>query len=385
MKRILVTGAKGFIGRNLCARLIRTNGLEVFSYDRDNEEVELEEWLNRADIVFHLAGINRPRNVEEYEKGNSVFTSRICEILRQLGRTPKIVMSSSIQAELDNPYGVSKRRAEEYLRAFSQETGASISIYRLKNVFGKWCRPEYNSVTATFCHNIANDMPISISDPRREIELMYIDDLVERFLEELDGSKGLETCFAPDTVPSTRITLGELAGRIQTFHEMRTNLMTPDFSERFNQCLYATYLSYVKPEMLEYGLEVKADPRGSLAEFIKSRHFGQIFVSHTHPGITRGNHYHHTKTEKFFVIAGQGLIRMRHIEDYDVREYRVSGTDYRVIDIPPGYTHSISNIGEGEMITLFWANEVFDPNHPDTYYLEVDSSGYVVNPCTNNS
>ena len=374
MKRILVTGAKGFIGRNLCIRLMDDDNLEVFPYDIGNEEAELKKWLRLAEVVFHLAGVNRPVNVEEYEKGNAGFTNRICDTLRELGRTPRIIMSSSIQAELDNPYGASKRRAEESLEAFSKETGAPVSIYRFKNVFGKWCLPDYNSVTATFCHNIANDLPISISDPRREIELVYIDDIVERFLGELDNPSGSETCFVVDGIPSMRTTLGELAGRIQAFHEFKNNLMAADFSDRFNRCLYATYLSYVQPEALAYGLDIKADSRGDLAEFIKSEHFGQIFVSRTHPGITRGNHYHHTKTEKFLVVSGEGLIRMRHIESDDVIEYRVLGKEYRVVDIPPGFTHSIKNIGVGEMITLFWASEVFSPDHPDTYYSEVDPS-----------
>jgi len=373
VRKVLVTGAKGFIGRNLIARLARMDDLEVFRYDLENDETELRRWLGQADIVFHLAGINRPESVKEYEIGNAGFTNEICRMLRQFWRTPKIIMSSSIQAELDNPYGVSKRHADECLKAFSQETGAPVSIYRFKNVFGKWCRPNYNSVTATFCHNIAHDLPITISDPTREIELIYIDDIVEKLLEELGDPNGPETCFAPDTIQSTRITLGELAGRIQAFHEMKSNLLVPDFSERFNQCLYATYLSYVETDSIEYGLDIKSDPRGSLAEFIKSTHFGQIFVSRTHPRITRGNHYHHTKTEKFFIIAGEGLIRIRHIESEEIIEYTIKGEDYRVIDIPPGYTHSITNIGSDVMITLFWASEKFDPDNPDTYFLEVDA------------
>jgi UDP-2-acetamido-2,6-beta-L-arabino-hexul-4-ose reductase len=345
--------------------------LEVFRYDLGNDETELRAWLDQADVVFHLAGINRPQSANQYETGNAHFTARICEILRQAGRTPKIVMSSSIQAELDNPYGISKRHAEEALREFAGTTGAAVVIYRLKNVFGKWCRPNYNSVTATFCHNIAHDLPISISDPAKEIELVYVDDVIERFLGELKGFSGPQSCFAADTIPSARITLGDIAGRIQVYHDMKNSLMVPDFSERFNQRLYATYLSYVEPGEREYGLNIKSDARGNLAEFIKSRHFGQIFVSRTHSGITRGNHYHHSKTEKFFVIAGEGLIRMRHIEGGDVIEYRVRGEEYRVIDIPPGYTHSITNVGQGEMITLFWASEVLDPDRPDTYFLEV--------------
>ncbi len=371
MRSVLVTGAKGFIGRNLIAHLARMNDVQVFRYDLENDQVELRDWLNRADVVFHLAGINRPQSTEEYETGNAGFTAQICKLLRELRRTPKIIMSSSIQAELDNPYGVSKRRAEEALKSFAQETGAAVAIYRLKNVFGKWCRPNYNSVTATFCHNIAHELPISISDPAREVELIYVDDVVARFLAELQNPAGPQGCFAPDTIPGTRITLGDLAGRIQAYHDMKSNLMVPDFSERFNQCLYATYLSYVEPEAREYGLNIKSDARGNLAEFIKSRHFGQIFVSRTHPGITRGNHYHHTKTEKFLVIAGEGLVRMRHIEGGDVIEYRIRGEEYRVVAIPPGYTHSITNVGQGEMITLFWASEVFEPDRPDTYFLEV--------------
>ncbi len=371
MRNVLVTGAKGFIGRNLIAHLARREDVRILRYDLGNTETELRSWLGQADVVFHLAGVNRPEQVEEYETGNAGLTSRICEMLRQMGRTPKIVLSSSIQALLENPYGVSKRRAEEILRAFARTTGAAISIYRLKNVFGKWCRPNYNSVTATFCYNIAHDLPISISDPTREVELAYIDDVVARLVEELQDAGGPRDGFAPDTIPSTRITLGDLAGRLQAFHETKDNLVIQDFADRFNRCLYATYLSYVEPEILEYGLEVKTDTRGSLAEFVKSQHFGQIFVSRTHPGITRGNHYHHTKTEKFLVLAGVASIRLRHLEREDVIEYHVRGEDYHVIDIPPGYTHAITNVGAGEMITLFWASEVFDPDRPDTYYLEV--------------
>jgi len=375
VKRVLVTGGKGFIGRNLIAHLARRDDLRVFCYDLDNDETELRDQLAQADIVFHLAGVNRPQSVAEYQTGNADFTTRICTLLREVGRTPKIVMSSSIQAELDNPYGVSKRRAEEALSSFARETGAAVSIYRLKNVFGKWCRPNYNSVVATFCHNIVYGLPISISDPAREIDLVYVDDVVERFVAELNDPAGPHGDFAPADIPSTRITLEDLAGRIQAYHDMKNSLMVPDFSERFNQCLYSTYLSYTEPETWGYGLDIKSDARGNLAEFIKSRHCGQIFVSRTHPGITRGNHYHHTKTEKFLVVAGEGLIRMRQVEGGDVVEYHVRGEGYRVIDVPPGYTHSITNVGDQDMITLFWASQVFDPDRPDTYFLEVDSPG----------
>jgi UDP-2-acetamido-2,6-beta-L-arabino-hexul-4-ose reductase len=298
------------------------------------------------------------------------LTEQLCQILRESRRSPKIVFSSSIQAELDNLYGASKAKAEKALQTFAAETGACVRIYRLKNLFGKWCRPNYNSVTATFCHNIAKDLPISVSDPAREVEMSYVDDVVSAFLAEIDGQQAGGEAGAE--IPSYRIRLGDLAGRIQAFHEMRTTLTLPDFSDWFNRALYATYLSYFAPAARGYNLESKSDARGSLAEFIKEKHFGQIFVSRTKPGVTRGNHYHHTKTEKFFVVEGEGLIRMRSVEGGPVEAYSVTGSAYRVIDIPPGFTHSIANVGTKEMVTLFWSSEMFDPNRPDTYYLPVD-------------
>ena len=365
---VLVTGARGFIGRNLIAHVQAHQSCVVTPFNIDNSAAELHAALEKADIVYHLAGINRPETAEEFETGNAGLTRRICEFLRELGRTPVIVMPSSIQAALDNPYGVSKRRAEDALREFGAQSGAQVCIYRLRNVFGKWCRPNYNSVVATFCHNIANDLPIQISHPSREIELVYVDDVVNAFLAELPiraESNGHRD------IPFSKLMLGDLAGRIQSLHDMRTNLLTPDFAVRFNQQLYATYLSYVPDEARRHQLEIKSDHRGGLAEFIKSNNFGQIFISRTRPGVTRGNHYHHTKTEKFFVVGGEGIIRMRHIESSEVLEYKVRGEAFQVIDIPPGYTHSIENIGCGDMVTMFWASEIFDPDHPDTYFLPV--------------
>jgi UDP-2-acetamido-2,6-beta-L-arabino-hexul-4-ose reductase len=368
MMKVLITGGRGFLGRNLAARLGGRNDCEMLVFDREDSQSDLLSWLSVADVVFHLAGVNRPKDPGEFESGNAGFTELICDLLRKAGRTPTIVFASSTQAELESPYGLSKRKAEQTLRAFAASTGASVRIYRLKNVFGKWCRPNYNSVVATFCHNIANDLPIQISDPRRELELVYVDDVVKAFLAELPihaGSNG--HC----DIPSFNLTLGDLAGRIQSFHDMRTNLLTPDFAVRFNQQVYATYLSYVPDEARRQQLEIKSDQRGALAEFIKSGNLGQIFISRTRPGITRGNHYHHTKAEKFFVVEGEGMIRMRQIESSEVVEYRVRGEAFQVIDIPPGYTHSIENIGAGDMVTLFWADEIFDPDRPDTHFLPV--------------
>jgi UDP-2-acetamido-2,6-beta-L-arabino-hexul-4-ose reductase len=370
VRRVLITGGRGFLGRNLAAHLREREDCDIMTVGREETTEELDRLLLQADVIFHLAGVNRPIDPAEFAKGNWELTEHICQSLEKNGRAPKIIFSSSIQAELDNPYGTSKLKAESALRRFASTTGASVRIFRLKNLFGKWCRPNYNSVTATFCHNIANELPLTISDPVHEVELSYVDDVMAAFLVESDRQEGGEEFGAE--IPSYRIQLGDLAGRIQAFHEMRSTLTLPDFSQWFDRALYATYLSYVPTEARQNNLEIKADARGSLAEFIKQRNLGQIFVSRTKPGITRGNHYHHTKTEKFFVVEGEGLIRMRSVEGGPVEEYSVSGGEYQVVDIPPGFTHSITNVGTGEMVTLFWSSEIFDPNCTDTCYLPVD-------------
>jgi len=370
MNKVLVTGSKGFVGRNLCAVLRRREDVKLYEYDLDKKPVELDVALQQVDFIIHLAGVNRPEKPDEFETGNTGLTKEICDKLQKLGRTPKIVLSSSIQAELDNPYGVSKRHAEEALQRFAENTGAECVVYRFKNLFGKWCRPDYNSVTATFCHNIANGLPIQISDPAHEIDLTYVDDVVEAFISELElVSPGFR--FA-EPLSSRRVTLGELAEKIKSFREMRISLNLPDFREAFERALYGTYLSYLNNHEFEYSLDIKADQRGSLAEFLKSPPMGQIFVSHTKPGVTRGNHYHHTKTEKFLVLKGTAVIRFRHIDSNEVLEYRVWGEDCRVVDIPPGYTHSIENVGQDVLVTLFWASEMFDPEKPDTYHCNVE-------------
>lgn len=371
-KTVLITGADGFIGRNLTVRLADRDDLVLLRCTRETTGAELATMAAAADVVFHLAGINRPQAVEEFEIGNVGLTRDLIDYLRQARRTPVIVFSSSIQIRQANPYGQTKLAAEEALREFADETGAPVVILRLRNVFGKWCRPEYNSVVATFCHNIARGQPITITDPAREIELVYIDDVVDSLLDAgFGGAAPGDDRVAADTMPTTRIGLGDLADRLRTFASMQQTLLIPDFSLRFDQQLYATYLSYVDPQGWVYSLQRRSDDRGDLAEWVKSHAFGQIFVSRTHPGITRGNHYHHTKTEKFFVISGVGLVQFRHVERDEVFEFVVRGEEYRVIDIPPGYTHSITNVGDGEMITLFWASEIFDPDRPDTAYLPV--------------
>lgn len=373
MANILVTGGSGFLGKNLCTRLNAAAENHVRSFDVDNSDAELRHWLSEANIVFHLAGVNRPKTEEEFEQGNVGFTKRLLQNVRCSGKNPYLIVSSSVQAGLDNPYGLSKKRSETIISEFASETGTPVAIFRLKNVFGKWCRPNYNSVVATFCHNFANDLPVEISDPKHRLELVYVDDVVDAFIAEMETAPRRDGVFAePDLIPSYTLSLGDLADRICFFRAMQGTLQIPDFSVRFNRQLYATYLSYVPKERWEYGTEIHSDDRGNLAELVKSQCFGQIFVSRTKPGITRGNHYHHTKTEKFIVVAGEGLIRFRQIHGSEVAEVPVRGADYRIVDIPPGYTHCITNTGTTEMITLFWASEPFDPDQPDTYFLPVD-------------
>lgn len=372
MKRsVLVTGARGFVGRNLCVALAASDGLDLTPYDVDDTSATLERGLARADVIFHLAGVNRPKDPAEFQTGNVDFTARICGRLEAIGRAPKIVLASSIQAELNNPYGVSKRGAEEVVRRYAERTGAEAVVHRLKNLFGKWCRPYYNSVTATFCHNIAHDLPLRISDADTVIELTYIDDVIDAFATEVWAPPAGSRFRLAAPLPARRITLGELAALIRSFREQRTTLLLPALDDSFVKRLYATYLSYLDPLACAYDLQVRSDNRGSLAEFVKSHAAGQVFVSRTRPGVTRGNHYHHTKTEKFLVLAGEALIRLRRVDQKEVTEFHVAGETCRVVDIPPGCTHSITNIGAGELVTVFWAGEVFDPARPDTYAMDV--------------
>ncbi|MCE7979620.1 MAG: NAD-dependent epimerase/dehydratase family protein [Caldilinea sp. CFX5] len=368
--KILVTGANGFIGKNLLAQLTRQTGAAVIAIGRENSWDEVAQGLAEADFIYHLAGVNRPQQVEEFHQGNAEFTERLCDHLLANQRATPIVFTSSIQAELDNPYGRSKRMAEEALCHYAAQSKAYVAIYRLPNVFGKWCRPHYNSVVATFCHQLARDLPITISDPKRELNLIYIDDVVAQFQQELDCTKKSGVQW-PQAQPTQQTTLDELAALLQSFRRLRTELVTPNFGDTFTHQLYATYLSYLPQDAFAYALEQKCDARGCLAEFIKAPNFGQIFVSRTAPGVTRGNHYHHTKTEKFLVLAGSALIRFRHLHSAEVIEYPVKGEEFRVVDIPPGYTHAIENIGSTELVTLFWASEIFTPERPDTYALPI--------------
>ena len=392
--KTVVTGARGFIGRNLMAHLKRQEEVQVFGFDLGQPLQELAVALAEAELVFHLAGVNRPESVEEFTTGNVDFTAQVCEMLKKTGRPVPVVLSSSSQVERDNPYGRSKLQAEAVIKRYAEETGSPAIIYRLKNVFGKWCRPNYNSVVATFCYNIAHDLPITISDPARELELVHVDDVVQALGSEIRSQKSegrYGGVVYREVEPVYCVTLGKLAELIRSFRDMRETLVLPDLGNPFTRKLYGTYLSYLETDAFAYDLTQRCDPRGCLAEFIKSPSAGQIFISTTRPGVTRGGHYHHTKAEKFLVLQGEAVIRFRSIEEgrgqrtegrdqrsedrgqrAEVIEYRVSGRDFRVVDIPPGYAHTITNIGEGELVTLFWASEIFDAERADT---EIESRG----------
>lgn len=370
MINVLVTGAGGFIGKNLIDRLHREKGVSVKQYHRGDDPSLLYRYLNNSDIIYHLAGVNRPQNNEEFARVNKGLTERIVNYLRENQKTPKIVFSSSTQAASDAPYGLSKKAAEELLENYSNETGAEVYIYRLPGVFGKWCKPHYNSVVATFCHEISHDKEIEIHDKNKTLELVYIDDVVDNFVYCL-ARKKIEEKFYYHISQTFHTTLGELAHKLYEIKDMRKSLIIPDLSDKLTKYLYTTYLSYLDENNFSYDLPVHQDERGSLVELIKSHQAGQVFISTSRKGVIRGNHYHHTKVEKFCVIKGTANIKLRKIDSDEPITYTVSDQNIEIVDIPPGYTHSIENVTDGEIIVLFWANELFDPDNPDTFPLKV--------------
>ncbi|MCL6604717.1 MAG: NAD-dependent epimerase/dehydratase family protein [Paenibacillus sp.] len=371
MRTVLITGAYGFIGRNLVASLERIEDIEILKIGSKHSFQELEEYALKADFIFHLAGVNRPVNDEDFTTGNLGYTQQLVELLIANQRKTPIVLTSSIQAENNNPYGISKQAAEDVILDYGKVSGVNIYIYRLPNVFGKWSKPNYNSVVATWCYNISRDIPIQINDPEAVVTLVYIDEVIESFIDVL-GNCEIDNESEYTNIPrSFNVKLKDLEVSLMSFKESRNTLVISDLECDFERFLYSTYLSYLPEDEFGYDLEMKTDNRGWLAEFIKTKQSGQVFISRTKPGITRGNHWHHTKVEKFLVIEGEAVIKFRQIEGDKVIDYPVNGQSLRVVDIPPGYTHSITNTGDTDVITLFWANELFNPNKPDTYYLEV--------------
>jgi UDP-2-acetamido-2,6-beta-L-arabino-hexul-4-ose reductase len=370
MMKILVTGAKGFIGKNLLAELRNQNYNDIFEFNKNTELSLLDDYCKEADFVFHLAGVNRPQEQFEFMDGNYGFTSTLLETLKKHQNTCPVLISSSIQAELDNPYGISKKAGENLLFEYSKETGAKVLVYRFPNVFGKWCRPNYNSAVATFCHNITRELPINVNDPSAVINLVYIDDVVEELINALIGNENKVANFCE--VPEVHtVNLGEIVSLIYSFKKSREERSIPDMSNPFTKKLYSTYLSFLPENQFSYDLKMNVDQRGSFTEFIKTTDRGQVSVNISKPGIIKGNHWHHTKNEKFLVVSGKGVIRFRKIDSYEVIEYFVSGDKMEVVDIPIGYTHNIENLGETDMVTIMWANEHFDTDNPDTYFLEV--------------
>ena len=386
---ILVTGANGFVGRNLTARLEtlrdgrdRTRPSlqigEIYRCTREVSPEALADCCKKTDLVVHLAGVNRPKDPEEFAAGNTDFTRTLLEMLRKSGNRCPVLLASSIQASLTgrfagSPYGQSKKAAEELLLAYGEETGAAGMIYRLPDLFGKWCRPNYNSVVATFCHNISRELPITVSDPTVELELVYIDDLIDEILDAMEGcphrSEGAY-CRVP---VSHRVTLGEIVRLLHSFHDQPRTLLLPEIPEgSFEKKLYSTYLSYLPPEKIAFPLKMNVDERGSFTELLKTASCGQVSVNISKPGITKGQHWHNSKWEFFMVVAGHGLIQERRIGSDEKIEFEVSGDQIQAVHMLPGYTHNIINLSETEsLVTVMWANELFDPSRPDTYFEEV--------------
>ena len=362
--KILVTGADGFIGKNLCVSLAEQAGFEVLPVVRATDPAALESKVAQADAVIHLAGVNRPQDPAEFAAGNADFTARLCQALLATGRPVPVAFASSIQADRDNPYGLSKRAAEDHLRRYAEASGAPVALYRLANVFGKWSRPDYNSAVATFCHNIARGLPIQVNDAAAPLRLVYIDDVVAELLRFLaapgQGVRSAEAGPVHDT------TVGELARQIEAFKDVRTSLVTERVGTGLVRALYATYVSFLPPQAFSYGVPKYGDARGVFVEMLKTPDCGQFSFFTAHPGITRGGHYHHSKTEKFLVIKGAARYRFRHLLTDEVFEVDSRGDEPLVVETIPGWAHDITNIGDDELVVMLWANEIFDRQNPDT-------------------
>jgi UDP-2-acetamido-2,6-beta-L-arabino-hexul-4-ose reductase len=370
--KVLITGANGFVGRNLQLRLRERKDVQVVCFTRDQSAGQLPELLQGVDFVFHLAGVNRPQDPKEFVTGNTDLTRVLClavaGVARLAGKPVPILFASSTQAVKDNAYGRSKRAAEEVLTVAGRDPLLPVHVFRLPNVFGKWCLPSYNSAVATFCHNIARDLPIQIHDPQAALTLVYIDDVIERFVQIMDGAQPAAGSDGFVSVqPQYATTVGEVARLIRKFHDSRASLLTERVGTGFVRALYATYVSYLPVEAFAYDMPQHADHRGVFVEMLKTPDCGQFSFLTAHPGVTRGGHYHHSKTEKFLVIKGQALFRFRHMQTGQMHELHTSGDAPQVVETVPGWTHDITNIGLEDMVVMLWANEIFDRFRPDTY------------------
>ncbi|MBD9663184.1 capsular polysaccharide biosynthesis protein CapF [Variovorax sp. VRV01] len=370
--KVLITGARGFVGKNLRLHLAERKDVQVVCFTRDDGVAQLPALLQGVDFVFHLAGVNRPQDPQEFATGNAELTQSLCRAVcamaESTGRKVPVVYTSSIQAGLDNPYGRSKHGAEEALQAAARSHGIPVHLFRLPNVFGKWCRPNYNSAVATFCHNIARGMPIQVNDPAASVTLVYVDDVVDRFIQLMDGADAAANADGFATVtPQYTTTVGELARQIQSFWDSRSTLMTDRVGTGLVRALYSTYVSYLPPESFAYPVPQYGDARGVFVEMLKTPDAGQFSFFTAHAGITRGGHYHHSKTEKFLVIKGQARFKFRHMQTGEAHELVTTGDKPKIVETVPGWTHDITNIGTDEMVVMLWANEVFDRARPDTF------------------
>ena len=364
--KILVTGAKGFVGKNLISELRNKGYNDIYECHKETTEEELNNYTKDCEFVYHLAGVNRPEKIEEFMEGNFGFTETLLNNLKNNNNKSPILITSSIQAKLDNDYGKSKKAGEDLIFKYGNDLNITTYVYRLPNLFGKWCRPNYNSVIATFCNNIANDLEITINDESKELTLAYIDDVVTEFINCLENKPNKLDNFCSIPITYTK-TLGEIANLIKSFKESRTNLLIPDMKDEFSKKLYSTYLSYLKKDDFSYPVKMNVDDRGSFTELFKSVDRGQVSVNIAKPSITKGQHWHHTKNEKFVVVSGKGLIQFRKIDSEEIIEYYVSGDKIEVVDIPVGYTHNIINVGDTDLITVMWFNELFKKDKTDTY------------------
>ena len=367
--RIVVTGADGFIGKNLRVRLLEAGQTDVVAITKQSSTAETQAALSGADFVFHLAGVNRPLDSADFIRGNAAVTAQLCQALKLAGRHAPIVLASSTQAVLDSPYGRSKAAAEAFVSAYGADTGAPVHVFRLTNVFGKWGRPNYNSAVATFCHNRARGLPIQVNDTSAPLRLVYVDDVVDAFLRVLVVSAA--TAEFAEAGPVYETTVGEVAGIIESFRASRHSLITPRVGTGLVRALYSTYLSYLEPDGFDYRVPMHTDPRGEFVEMLKTSDSGQFSYFTAHPGVTRGEHYHHTKTEKFLVIKGAAQFGFRHIVTGQMHELVTRGGEARIVETVPGWTHNITNIGDDELIVMLWANEVFDRERPDTRSMKV--------------
>ncbi|MCQ9618260.1 NAD-dependent epimerase/dehydratase family protein [Paenalcaligenes niemegkensis] len=363
--KVLITGANGFLGKNLVAHLAERKDVEIQKFIRNDSIESLKGLLSGVDFVFHLAGVNRPQSPTEFVSGNTTLTKSLCEAITATGRQIPVLYTSSIQADHDNPYGVSKKEAENALMEFALSNGSAVHVFRLPNVFGKWARPDYNSAVATFCHNIARGLPININDPEAPINLVYIDDVIDHFVSILDGK--LEGKPSISIKPQYSITVGELAAQLESFRGSRQSLVIDAVGLGLTRALYSTYLSYLPPESFTYAVPKHDDERGVFVEMLKTKDSGQFSFFTAHPGVTRGGHYHHSKTEKFLVVKGSACFRFRHIVTDEFYELFTSGDEPVIVETVPGWTHDITNVGDDEMVVMLWANEIFNRERPDTY------------------